>query len=162
MSTGIKIPVESFLIYTPDSASNSFASLVGPNITNEGHVYLNLNGSFDVFVRLNTADTNDYGVRRGPLRRLAWGGKLRWQPHQWDIRFGGVSKRSGLWSTPPSAHGGQSQCHHQLHQNLWRERFHQPVGGNHGVPSMVTVPRTCSPYRTSGTLVILSALIPTD
>ena len=59
-----------FLIYTPDSASNSFASLVGPNITNNGHVYMNLNGGFDLFIRLNVADTNDYGSGAG--RSAAW------------------------------------------------------------------------------------------
>ena len=54
-----------FLTYTPDTASNSFASFVGPNITNSGHAYLNLNGGFDMFIRLNVADTNDYGSGAG-------------------------------------------------------------------------------------------------
>ncbi len=59
-----------FLTYAPAGASNSFASFVGPNLTNGGHVYLNLNGGFDVFVRLNVADTNDSGA--GPGRSSSW------------------------------------------------------------------------------------------
>jgi hypothetical protein len=56
--------------YTPDSAASSFGSFVGPTISSNGHSYLNLNGGFDVFIRLNVADSYDYGS--GPGASATW------------------------------------------------------------------------------------------
>ncbi len=56
-STGSGGGSGTYVTYTPTNAASSFASFVGTPVSSGGRSYLNMNGGYDVFTRLNVADT---------------------------------------------------------------------------------------------------------